>query len=99
MNNRGIIDDWFDFIFTLLAAFLLFILIYSMLISSIDNQNQEAIENAGRITTAYNLIIENKIDEEARKMIDIPELQQQLKEIQQIGYVSSPADFPDVGGY
>lgn len=98
MNNRGIVEDWFDFMFTLLAAFLLFILIHGLLVGSIDSQQGETINQAGRITTAYNLIIEHKIDEEKGKIIDLPELRQQLDEIQQTGYVSSPADFPELRG-
>ncbi|MDP3734671.1 MAG: hypothetical protein Q8R37_05570 [Nanoarchaeota archaeon] len=98
MNQRGIMDDWFDFMFTLLAAFLLFILVHSMLIGSIEDQNQETVQKTEWAADAYNLILENKIREEAGQQIDIPELQQRLDTIQKVG-IESPADFPDVGGY
>lgn len=102
MNHRAIMEDRFDFIFTLFAAFLFFIVMYGLLIGSIEDQNQETVQKTGWAEDAYNLIIDNKIKEETGQMINIPELQRQLDNIQQQGYISSPdsqADFPDSGGF
>jgi len=80
MNNKAMMDDFFDFIFTVFAAF--FILLFLWLYVSSSQKNNEGATNivVQRTEEVTGLINSQRIILENNNQIDIDDLQSETSE-------------------
>tara|TARA_Y100000034_G_C6681821_1_gene299770 strand:+ start:126 stop:449 length:324 start_codon:yes stop_codon:yes gene_type:complete len=57
MNKKGLIDDWFDFMVTVVLAFFALFFLYGVLVASVNGQNDKSVYAVTDLEDVHNAVV------------------------------------------
>ena len=84
-NKKGMMDDWFDFLFTVISCFFILLFIGIYIRGAVDAQKREALNQLEKTVLVDDYLVEQRVVLGNDGEIDITIMDKKIEELQRFG--------------
>ncbi len=86
-NKKGMMDDWFDFLFTVIACFFILLFIGIYIRSAVDAKKQEALNQLEKTIVVDDYLVEERVVLGNDGEIDIDNVDKKIEQLRRFGKI------------
>jgi hypothetical protein len=85
LGRKGMMDDWFDFLFTVIACFFILLFIGIYIRGALDAKKQEALNQLEKTILVDDYLVEERVTLNQNKKIDVDTVDKEIENLRRFG--------------
>jgi len=85
LGRKGMMDDWFDFLFTVIACFFILLFIGIYIRSAVDAKKQEALNQLEKTILVDDYLVEERFFLNQNGKIDVDTVDKKIENLRRFG--------------